>query len=401
MWKNSLPLFTYSFGGCDLKKYLYKVIFYLQGVLVHTSYCLFHFFRIRKQEGWVIIAVETAAMLKNISNALPGSISVNFAANKFYTDYKYDYEIYPSNFIFKVINIIYAPLLFGYLLNRHDRFMYLGGSGFLTPFDTGRYNEFRILKLKKKRIVCFFMGSEIRSFKLLEDFSKKKNMDVITTYQSITHIGIDSPEHESARKRLAESADKYADKIINPAIDQMSYIKRKTYSPIYFLSENLFYSSLSKFDQMDEIRVVHGPSSPIIKGTPLVRAAIKKLELEGYKFKYIELINVPHQTMLRELQSAHIVLNEFYAFVPGVFGLEAMANHCALLTSADENIETSLPHGANSAWSVTPYWSIYDNLKMFLDMPELIKPQAIAGYNWAKKNYQYDSAIKKLNEILK
>ncbi|WP_217541405.1 glycosyltransferase [Vibrio metschnikovii] len=383
-----------------MKKHIYKVIFYLQSVLVHISYCLFNIFNARKREGWVVIAVETASMLKNISNALSGSVSVNFAPNKFYSDYKYDYEIYSNSFIFKVINIIYAPLIFGYLLNRHDRFIYLGESGFLTPFDTGRDNEFRILKAKNKRIICFFMGSEIRSFKLLEDFSKKKNMDVITTYQPISHIGIDSPELENARRRLAESADKYADEIINPAIDQMSYIKRLTYPFIYFLSDDLFYSSLSKFDQMDEIRVVHGPSSPIIKGTPLVRAAIKKLELEGYKFKYIELINVPHQTMLRELQSAHIVLNEFYAFVPGVFGLEAMASHCALLTSADENIETTLPHGANSAWSVTPYWSIYDNLKKFLDKPELIKSQAIVGYNWAKKNYQYKSAVKKLNEII-
>lgn len=376
------------------------MLFYFQSALAHISYCLFYFFRIKKQDGWVIIAVETASMLKNISNALSGSISVNFAPNKFYSNYKYDYELYSNNFFLKVINMIYAPLLFGYLLNKYDNFMYLGKSGFLTPFDIGRDNEFRVLKEKNKRIICFFMGSEIRSFKLFDDFSKQNKMDVITTYQPISHTGIDSPQLEDARRRLAESADKYADKIINPAIDQMSYIKRSTYPFIYFLPDEIFYSSLDKFDQMDEIRVVHGPSSPIIKGTPLVRAAIKKLELEGYKFKYIELINVPHQTMLAELQRAHIALNEFYAFVPGVFGLEAMASHCALLTSADENIETTLPCGANKAWCVTPYWNIYDNLKNLLDNPEKIKAQANAGFKWAKANYQYDQAVNKLNEIV-
>ncbi len=386
--------------GCVLKNRIYKIIFYLQSGLVYFSFGLFSFFLAKKRDSWVVIGVETASMLRNISSALPGSVSVNFAPNRFYTSYNYDYEIYSNSFILKLINIIYAPLLFGYLLNKHDRFMYLGGSGFLTPFDIGRENEFRILKGKDKCVICFFMGSEIRSFKLLEDFSKKNNMDVITTYQSISEAGIDSLEREKTRKRLAESADKYADKIINPSVDQISYIKRRTYPFIYFLSDELFCSSLAKFDNIDEIRVVHGPSSPIIKGTPLVRAAIKKLEIEGYRFKYIELINVPHETMLRELQNAHIVLNEFYAFVPGVFGLEAMANHCALLTSADENIETTLPHGANRAWCVTPYWSIYENLKYFLDNPELIKPQAISGYNWAKENYQYDSAVKKLHDVI-
>ena len=35
-----------------------------------------------------------------------------------------------------------------------------------------------------------------------------------------------------------------------------------------------------------------------------------------------------------------IVLNGFYALMPGVFGIEAMANYCALMTAADETIES-------------------------------------------------------------
>ena len=234
----------------------------------------------------------------------------------------------------------------------------------------------------------------------MKNIAEKEKLDVITTYQPISHIGIDSSKNEHTRKRLAQVAEKYADKIINPAVDQMTYIKRMTYPFIYFLSDNLFKSELEKFNNPNEVVVLHAPSSPIIKGTPLVRAAIKKLTVEGYIFKYVELINAPHEKVLKELQKAHIVLNEFYAFVPGVFGLEAMASNCALLTSADEYVETTLPNGANKAWYVTPYWNIYDNLKFFLDNPEKIKTQAIAGFEWAKKNYQYDAAVSKLNEIV-
>jgi hypothetical protein len=100
------------------------------------------------------------------------------------------------------------------------------------------------------------------------------------------------------------------------------------------------------------------------------------------------------------LESAHIVLNEFYAFVPGQFGVEAMAAHCALLTSADEAIEPSLPPGSNQAWMVTPYWQIYDNLKLLLEDLSLIKGYADRGFEWAQAHCEYTAARRKLLSIL-
>jgi hypothetical protein len=103
---------------------------------------------------------------------------------------------------------------------------------------------------------------------------------------------------------------------------------------------------------------------------------------------------------LKHLSGAHIVLNEFYAFMPGMFGVEAMASHCALMTSADEKIETSLPVGSNSAWMVTEYWNIYDNLKRLLDDHSLIKKYADAGYLWAYENCSYQNSAEKMRNIL-
>jgi hypothetical protein len=371
----------------------------MQMMLVKISYFICCLFIKNKQDGWVVVAVETASMLKNISSALPNSVAVNFAPNRFY-DFNYDYEIYPKKGIFKIGNLIYSSLLFGYLLSQYDKFLYLGGIGFVSPYVDGRQQEFEFIKSLHKKLVCYFLGSEIRSFELLNKFAQERSIDVLTTYQAISHAGINSPENEYNRKQLGEVADKFADAIFNPSTDQMAYIKRKTLSCIYFLPDDLFNSSLNKFNDISEIIVLHGPSSPLIKGTPIVRAAIKKLQAEGYKFKYVELINVPHEQMLTTLKSAHIVLNEFYAFVPGVFGLEAMASSCVLLTSADRTIEPTLDEGANEAWKVTPYWSVYDNLKLYLDNPEMMKPQATAGYMWAKQHCTYAAGAKKIKDII-
>ena len=156
-----------------------------------------------------------------------------------------------------------------------------------------------------------------------------------------------------------------------------------------------------KWLKPEKLVVVHAPSSPIIKGTPLVRAAIKKLQLEGYDFEYVELIGVPNVVVLNELKRAHIILNEFYAFVPGVFGIEAMSNNAVLLCSADRRIEPTLFEGANEAWVVTPYWLIYDKLKEVLDSPiDQLKRQADEGTLWARKYCTYSFSREYLNSVI-
>jgi hypothetical protein len=77
---------------------------------------------------------------------------------------------------------------------------------------------------------------------------------------------------------------------------------------------------------------------------------------------------MPNRVVLEHLKSSHIVLNQFYAFTPGLFGIEAMANHCAVLMSADPSIETGLPQKSKDAWMITKYWEVYDNLKYLLDI---------------------------------
>ncbi len=88
--------------------------------------------------------------------------------------------------------------------------------------------------------------------------------------------------------------------------------------------------------------------------------------------------------MLAALDRAHVVLNQFYAFIPGVFGIEALAANAVLLTSADGTIEPALPPGANDAWVVTPFWRVYDNLKAVLDNPGTMQSQADRGTAWVE-----------------
>lgn len=376
----------------------------LQMLLLRLSYVACHVLvsRTQPRKEWAVGLDEVAANVHNISRALGDTVSVSMSRHPFYV-YDYDHGL-PARigwrYLRYVIRIIYSPLLLGYLCHRVKGFFYVAGGGYLlTEFD-GRDREFRFLKARGLKIACFFCGSEIRSLKLMDQLSRALGRDLISTYQTIAIPGFDADHLETFRMKLAASADAYADHVFNAPVDQISYLRKPVHPFMYFYPDSGFRRNEAKFEDMRRVRIVHGPSSPLIKGTPLVRAAIKKLQLEGYDFEYQELMGVSNRVMLETLAQAHVVLNEFYALVPGQFGVEAMASHCALITSADSSIETSLPPGANSAWMVTEYWNIYENLKRMLDDPALILRYADAGFAWSHEHCSYQKNAARLQALL-
>ena len=375
---------------------------YIKGFLIIFQVMLlnlvFYFFRIininknkNKKISWVCGVSEVASMLNLVSKIIKPVTTVCMDNNSYY-NLDYDYNIKISNKYLKYLfKIFYGPILLGYLLNKNTHFWYMWNTGFLLNRDY----EFKFLKAKNKKIICMFLGSDIRSPKLIKEMINRLNID-----HFIEYIGTDNYVCEKKLKKIAYSADRYADIIISAKYDHLSYIKGKQYFFPYIYNEEKFCKNKKKFENLKKIKILHAPSNPIIKGTPLVRAAIKKLEIEGYDFEYIELQNIPNETVLEHLKSSHIVLNQFYAFVPGVFGIESMANNCAVLMSADSTIETGLPHDSEDAWMITRYWEVYDSLKYLLNHPEKIKYYADNGYAFAHKHYTYEAASKYVKKVL-
>jgi hypothetical protein len=316
--------------------------------------------------------------------------------NRYY-DFVYDFALNGGKFQ----RLIAGPLLLGYLVNQADNFFYISKKGFLMYEIDQRDFEFDFLRKKNKKIACFFCGSDIRAPLLMLKFAKENDIELIANYFLWVNPKSFTMEYDNIIRNRARVAEKHASLIFTASTDQMSYFSRKTEPFIYFFPDNNFYKDEEKFNNVKRVKIVHAPSSPIIKGTQLVRAAIAKLKKEGYPIDYEELMGVSNETVLRELRSSHIVLNEFYALVPGLFGVEAMASYCALMTSADENLEKDLPPGSNNAWFVTRNFEVYDNLKTLLDNPTLMKKYAEAGYAWAWENASLTSSGRKLSALLK
>ena len=178
--------------------------------------------------------------------------------------------------------------------------------------------------------------------------------------------------------------------------DQISYLHSQTIPPFFAYPDEWFNFNLQKYQNLKIVKIVHASSSPLLKGTQLVHIALEKLKRDGFEFEYVELFGVSNSVVRQHLQSAHLALGPFHHYLPGFMGIEALANTCVLLTSADEHLER-LPVGSNNAWIVTPADLIYENLKKVLENKKELQSQAIAGAEFAFKAYSRSSNAKLIN----
>jgi glycosyltransferase involved in cell wall biosynthesis len=364
-----------------------RAMFVAQRLLVHVGYLagkLAFVGRRKPRISWVVGTRETAGVLHAMASRVPGSYTVALLAHPFYA-HRYDVswasvgrrrDLARASFV--------GPLLLGWLANRASGFMYVGAYGFLFDQVDGRRFEFAFLKRHGIKIGCYWCGSDIRSTRLMHELEQEMGVPNISTYFEYVQPFFGTEQHEKLQRRRAEAADRYADVMFTFPTAQRSYLTRWAEPAYYFVEDELFSSQDAKLDQVKDIVVAHSSSSPVIKGTQLVRAAVGALRDQGYQFEYVELIEVNNAEVLTALSRTHIVLNHFYGFTTGIFALEAMAAHCAVLSSTDERIETMLPPGANDAVLVTKYDEVYQNLKTLLDDTSLIKPLARRGYEWAR-----------------
>lgn len=379
-----------------LQRLTLRVSFLLHGIL-------------RKQKGrqknqpkkWVVGVDEIASMLWRVHQAIPYSTSVALTEHSFYAyHYTYTSTLTNSSRINYLFRIFYSPWLLGRLANTHYGLIYVGPSGFLYDSAGQREFEFAFLKKHGLKIVCYFTGDDIRSQVLMKAVEDQLGFNTIASATAEEVPFFFTEEYERQKRQIAFVADRYADAVFSWTTDQISYLTKNTHRFTYAYPDEFFTSNFEKFNDLSQIKIIHAPSNMKIKGTEFVREAIERLHAEGYQFEYTELKKVPNEEVLAALSQSHIALNQFLGFLPGVFGIEAMAHGCVMLCSADQNLEPELPAGANEAWVVTRGDQIYTNLKKLLDNPHELKGQAQRGFEWTLQHESRSSAQKHLALVL-
>lgn len=364
-------------------------IFERQKLLLRICYWVFKPFAVfARSLDWVVGPEDIALMATHIAAALPRSYTAIHARNVFY-DVPYDAVIQTTSSalggrIATWRRLYGGPILLAWLLNRASGFVYVGGGAYLEGHHDEREFEFAFIRSRGRRLVCYFTGNDIRSPRLMARLAEETGRPNIGTALMAVDPLFSTDAYDDSRRLRANVADRYAEVIFNARADQLSYLTAETRPFQYFYPDEQFVTSTRKFTALDRIVIVHAPSNPLLKGTDAVRRVMSRITKEYPSVQYRELIGVPHAEVLDALDHAHIALNEFFAFVPGVFGVEAMARRCVLVTSARVRDEPELGQEAEGAWMVADTETLYEVLKEVLSHPETMAARAERGWAWAR-----------------
>ena len=383
-----------------MKFLLLKVIGVFQALVLRASFFLYQFVPADEIQ-WVVGTDEVAGVLESVSDSLPNSKSINLSVPDLRQS-KYAITISGIGKVHMLKRTLLGPIILGRLANQSNQFFYIWSRGFLF----NRSSEFKFLKKRGKKIALMFCGDDIRSPKLHRELCERMNRRTFVN-QGIYLDPIGGQEkYEAEKKKIAEEAERFADIIFNAPVCQSSYLS--THSPKVVdahahisIRDEDFCRSDKKFGAQI-LRIVHAPSSEAVKGTIFVRAAINKLSRERDDFEYVEIQNMKHQDVIKNLHESHICLNWFLSFGMGVLGVEGMAARCATLMSADPLLEPSIPKPARHTvpWLVTGADEIYDNLKSLLDNRNLLVSYAEDGFKYAEANYSRTAARNRLTQNL-
>ena len=121
--------------------------------------------------------------------------------------------------------------------------------------------------------------------------------------------------------------DKFADYIIN--IPPQAYFHSRPFISWWMIGvpherKDSNGDAAEKNGWSGNIRILHAPSKPEPKGTPIIRQAVQSLKNKGYYIDYVEITGRPNSEVLQELAKCDFIVDELYSDTPmAVFATEA------------------------------------------------------------------------------
>lgn len=205
--------------------------------------------------------------------------------------------------IFSWVILLWAALSF-------DAFVFLYG-------DTVTKTRLELILLRwlRKKIIFLYVGSDARPPYIDgPQFPASAPVDFDRLVRAVLR----------AKKKLALQ-EKYADFCINsPASAQLhsrpfvNWFKIGVPKALRVKKSNIIK------DGNPEVRILHSPSHPEIKGSVEIVQAIERLRKKGYLINFIKIEGMPNAVVMNELACCDFVVDQLYADTPmAVFATEA------------------------------------------------------------------------------
>ncbi|MFN6401099.1 MAG: glycosyltransferase [Planctomycetota bacterium] len=341
----------------------------------------------------VIQGVETCGIIADLANEFRrrGDTVHTIAASQKFFDEAYDYSLH--DFLVEyfqpkslVLSWIARFLKFG-CLRGYERIDSQFRGSFCAKADlyiqvwTSGPRESEILqklKASNAKIATFFMGSDVRHYPCFKQEFMPDDWDVPAKY--------DEPIDKKIYKLRRH--ERYSDAIFSVP-DQMGLAVR----PYFHLQIPLDYSKIRMNATCRERPlVIHAPTNRSIKGSDLIESALDSLKSDGVSFDYLPLADVPHDSLLRVLEVADVLVDELFLHGPGWLGFEAMAAGTVVATRFYEHSPESF---RPPIFSINQE-NIKERLKVLFESVDLRRKLAIEGRAYVEKNNSISMIVQEI-----
>ena len=201
-------------------------------------------------------------------------------------------------------------ILFLRVLPGHNVFIYCANRNFIGFLDLF------ILRFLGKKIIYQMHGCDSRAPYIDGAYNEADLLPDSSLYR-LTRI----------KKFILKITETFANVVVN--VPPQAHLCEKEYINWLYVGLCCYpldyeVAELSAMNEPGKLRIVHSPSKPGAKGTPIIRNAVKRLEQRGISVDYIELIGVSNKKVIEEVRRADLVIDQIYAdyAMPG-FATEA------------------------------------------------------------------------------
>ena len=211
--------------------------------------------------------------------------------------------------LWRPLELLARVALLAWSVGRFEAYVF----GFGTTILYG--HELPLLRLLRKRVVFVFNGSDARP-------SYVDGADMAASLGRSTDDCIRMTRRKKANIRRIE---RFADAIVSqPAFSH--FFERPI---VDFFRLGVPWTAAEADwppveDASSEIRILHSPSHPEVKGSDRIRETVEELKRRGLPLKLIELRGVPNAIVRAEIVRADFVIDQIYSDAPMVgFATEA------------------------------------------------------------------------------
>ena len=338
---------------------------------------------------------EIANLISNYSDGLTTLghevISVVREKNRFYPESNYSYilsELTTSKNIDKIIWKLPSNIrVFNQLAHEVDLIIYLGRTNYL-PFLL----DYPRLHHLGKQIISTFWGSDIRYGPAVRCESRSLG------FENEIEPFLNYYEHVSTLRRLRicyyiKVAERYAGLIL--AQRGYGQLLKRPYmrATIPIVLDNYTFQVPGR----KVPKILHAPSSAVIKGTSYILQTVEELKSEGLNFDFILTQNTPNDKVRKLLTDTDIVVDQIYSDTVGMLATEAMASGCLTLTRYDAGY-AMIP--ADCPAVPINMFTLKDKLRWaILDLDSRVN-LAEAGRDFIQRNYDHILVVKKMLDYL-